>query len=231
VIRALIVEDELPARVKLRQWLASEPDVEVVGDVGDGDAALNAITSASPHVVFLDIQIPGLNGLGVAARLAGGRPLVVFVTAHGEHALAAFDSNAVDYLLKPYDRERFARTLERVRRRLGNGATAPEKLIVPIGDRLRFVTCDEIAHIESEGNYVRIHTQSCNYLLRRTLQDLLSELGLARFARIHRSRAVNRAWIVSLKPLVHGDVEVELKTGVRLRMSRRYRAELPDMAI
>lgn len=227
MIRALIVEDEAPARAKLRRLLDEQADVEVVAEAADGDTAAQAIGALTPDVVFLDIQIPGVNGLELAARRAGAEaPLVVFVTAHDRHAVAAFGINAVDYLLKPYDRERLADSVERVRARLRARAGGESPLLVPVGDKLRPLVADAILWLEAEDNYVRVHTADHDYLLRRTLQELLSQLGERRFARIHRSRAVNVAEIDTLKPLPRGDVEIALRNGARLRMSRRFRGRL-----
>ena len=227
MIRALIVEDEAPARAKLRRWLAEQPDVEIVADAADGESAARAIAAFSPDVLFLDIQIPGMNGLELAARQSGrAAPVVVFVTAHDEHAVAAFDINAADYLLKPYDKDRFVQSLARVRERLRVRDANEGPLLVPVGDKIRPIDPDAILWLEAEDNYVRVHIQGQSYLLRRTLQDLLDQLGEQRFARIHKSRAVNVAEIGTLKPLSRGDVEITLRNGEHLRMSRRFRPRL-----
>ena len=227
MIRALIVEDEAPARAKLRRLLGEQPDIEIVADAEDGDSAVRAMDALAPDVVFLDIQIPGMNGLEVAARRAGrNAPVVVFVTAHDEHAVAAFGINAADYLLKPYDKERLAQSMERVRERLRNRDAHEAPLLVPVGDKIRPIDPDAIVWIEAEDNYVRVHTAEHDYLLRRTLQELLGQLGEQRFARIHKSRAVNVAEIETLRPLPRGDVEIALRNGARLRMSRRFRHRL-----
>lgn len=227
MIRVLIVEDEAPARAKLRQWLADSPDMEVVGEASDGAAALAAVAAHAPHVVFLDIQIPQKNGLAVADEIsARDGPLVVFVTAYGEHALEAFDSNAIDYLLKPYDKERFSRALNRVRARLGRLKVGPNRLLLPIRDELQVVDCSEITHIRAEGNYVRVYANERSYLLRRTLQEMLSELAPTTFIRIHRSCVVNIDQIRGVKALGGGAAEVQLKTSERLRVSKGCRSEL-----
>jgi two-component system, LytTR family, response regulator len=240
MIRALIVDDESPARAKLDRWLREQTDIEVVGDAADGITAASMIDSLTPHVVFLDIQMPGMSGLEVAAQLEAERaPLVVFVTAFDEHAIKAFDLNAIDYLLKPYDKDRLLKSLARVRGRLnekkpnveavrtaraqvGNAA----RLLVTEGERLVPIDADRIRWIEADDNYVHVHTAQRKHLLRRTLQDLLSQLGEERFVRIHKSAAVNLAEVHALEPLFKGDYEVVLKDGERLRMSRRYKDEL-----
>jgi two-component system LytT family response regulator len=239
VIRTLIVDDETPARDKLRRWLTEYSDLELVGEAADGVRAAEAIETLRPDVVYLDIQMPGLSGLEVAAQLEPRHaPLIVFVTAYDEHAVRAFDLDAVDYLLKPYDRDRLLRTLARVRERLGGAANvaavrtarrqvgASDRLLVPRGESLQLIDAASVHWLEADDNYVHVHTATQNYLLRRTLQDLLTQLGGERFVRIHKSAAVNVMEIQSLTPLFKGDHEVQLRSGKLLRLSRRYREEL-----
>jgi two-component system LytT family response regulator len=240
MIRALIADDESPARDKLQRWLAEQADVEVVGCAEDGLAAAEAIERLRPDVGFLDVQMPGLSGLEVAAQLEESTaPLFVFVTAFDEHAVKAFDLNAVDYLLKPYDKDRFLRALQRVRERLGTReprrvavATArmqtgsSGRLLAPEGERLVLIDSASIASLEADDNYVHVQTPTRRYLLRRTLQDLLAQLGEQRFVRIHKSAAVNASAIASLTPLFKGDYEVHLRDGRALRLSRRYKDQL-----
>lgn len=240
MIRVLIADDEAPARDKLQRWLSEQPDIEVVARSEDGLQAAAAIEQLRPEVAFLDIQMPGLNGLEVAAQLEQATaPLIVFVTAYDEHAVKAFDLNAADYLLKPYDKERLHRSLARVRERLGDGQSrasavvtaraqpgAGDRLLVPEGERLQLIDSDAIDWLEADDNYVHVHAASRTYLLRRTLQDLLAQLGEQRFARIHKSAAVNISAIGSLTPLFKGDYEVSLRNGGTLRLSRRYKDAL-----
>ena len=241
MIRVLIVDDEAPARAKLRLWAAAQPDVEIVGEASDGLDAARAISELEPDVVFLDVQMPGLSGLEVAAQLeADAAPLIVFVTAYDVHAIAAFDLGAIDYILKPYDGERFERALERIRTRLRVGpggasasvrvarehSHASERLLVPDRAGLKLIDSASIQSLESDGNYVHVHTAGKDYLVRRTLQDLLRQLGEQRFVRIHKSSAVNLGDIDSLAPLFKGDYEVRLRSGKCLRLSRRYTAGL-----
>jgi two-component system, LytTR family, response regulator len=240
MIRVMIADDEAPAREKLERWLAEQPDVAVVGSVEDGLSAAQCIEQLRPEVAFLDVQMPALSGLQVAAQLEpSSAPLIVFVTAFDEHAVKAFDLNAIDYLLKPYDRERLAHTVQRVRERLHaheSGATAVaigrarasacERLIVPDRERLQLIDAASIEWLEADDNYVHVHTASRTYLLRRTLQDLLSQLGEQRFMRVHKSAAVNLGAIGSLTPLFKGDYEIHLHNGRILRLSRRYRDAL-----
>jgi two-component system LytT family response regulator len=240
MIRAVIADDEAPAREKLAKWLAEQPDVELLGAAEDGLSAARDIEQHQPDVAFLDVQMPTLSGLEVAAQLdPASAPLIVFVTAFDEHAVKAFDLNAIDYLLKPYDRDRFARSLQRVRERLQShesGAPAVavgresvancERLLVPDGERLQLIDAAAIEWIQADDNYIHVHTASKSYLLRRTLQDLLAQLGNQRFVRVHKSAAVSLAAIGSLSPLFKGDYEIQLRNGRTLRLSRRYRDEL-----
>jgi two-component system LytT family response regulator len=240
MIRALLADDEAPARDKLARWLTEASDVSVVAQCTDGIAAAEAIDQLRPDVAFLDIRMPALTGLEVAAQLEPpAAPLVVFVTAFDEHAIKAFDLSAVDYLLKPYDKERLSRTLERVRARLDamparssavavarSQLQAPDRLLVPVGERLQLIDTSAIDWLEADDNYVRVHTGAREYLLRRTLQDLLEQLGSERFVRIHKSAAVSIAAIQSLSPLFKGDYELTVRTGKTLRVSRRFKEEL-----
>jgi two-component system LytT family response regulator len=238
VIRALIVDDEAPARDKLGRWLAEHADIDVAGESADGLSAAAALAALKPDVVFLDIQMPGLSGLELASQLEpADAPLIVFVTAFDEHAIKAFDLNAVDYLLKPYDKDRLRKTLERLRqRRSGSGAGpavqtaraqlgSSERLLVPERDSLKLIDANAIHWLEADDNYVHVHTAGSTYLVRRTLTDLLAQLG-ERFARIHKSAAVNLSEVASLSPLFKGDHEVQLRSGATLRLSRRFKDAL-----
>jgi len=238
MMRVLVVDDEAPARDKLRRWLSNHADLEIAGESTDGLAAAAAIETLQPDVVFLDIQMPGLSGLEVAAQLESDTaPLLVFVTAFDEHAIRAFDLNAVDYLLKPYDRDRLEKSLHRVRERLGGAPTraavrtaraqtrSSERLLVPRGEQLELIDAAAIHWLEADDNYVHVHTAATKYLVRRTLGDLLEQLG-DRFVRIHKSLAVNLAEVTSLSPLFKGDHEVHLRSGATLRLSRRFKDAL-----
>jgi two-component system LytT family response regulator len=247
MIRTLLADDEPPARDKLARWLGEHADIQLVGIARDGIGAAEAIEALQPQVAFLDIQMPGFNGLEIAAQLeAATAPLLVFVTAFDEHAVKAFELNAVDYLLKPYDKERFSKCLSRVRARLSDmqvraigintaraqvsqregdqsGVNASGRLLVPVGEQLQLIDVESIEWLQADDNYVHVHAAGRKYLLRRTLADLLAQLGEQRFVRIHKSSIANLAQIQSLTPLFKGDYEVVLRTGQRLRMSRRYR--------
>ena len=240
VIRVVTADDEQHARDKLSRWLAALEDIEVVAQCADGLAAAEAIEHHRPDVAFLDIQMPALSGLEVAAQLEDtDAPLVVFVTAFDEHAIKAFDLSAVDYLLKPYDKDRLLRAVERVRERLRTTtakasaiavaraqAQPNDRLLVPVGEKLQLIDTATIDWLEADDNYVHVHAGSRDYLLRRTLQDLLTQLGTDRFVRIHKSTAVNIAAVQSLSPLFKGDYELSLRTSHTVRMSRRFKDEL-----
>jgi len=240
MIRALIADDEWAARAKLALFLREQGDIEIVAQSEDGMRAAKDILGKGPDVAFLDIQMPGLTGLEVAAQLdQDDAPLLVFVTAFDAHAIRAFELNAVDYILKPFDKDRLLVTLTRVRGRTRDRkarasavATAraqthsSERLLVPDGEELRLIDTSIIEWIEADDNYVHVHTAAHSYLLRRTLQDLLSQLGERQFARIHKSTAVNLAAIHTLAPLFKGDHDVQLRSGKTLRLSRRYKDAL-----
>jgi two-component system LytT family response regulator len=240
MIKAFIVDDEAPAREKLRLWLNDTQDFSVIGEFGDGLSAAEGLAERTSDVVFLDVQMPGLTGLELAAQLEPAlAPLLVFVTAYDAHALAAFELNAVDYLLKPYDRDRFGRTLDRVRNRLKLGGSraaqvslaraqtgVSDRLLVPTADGLRMIESASVHSLEADDNYVHVHTSGQCFVLRRTLHDLLAQLGEQRFVRVHKSAAVNVTEIDSLTPLFKGDFEIRLRSGKLLRLSRRYAAVL-----
>jgi two-component system LytT family response regulator len=239
VMRVLVADDEAPARGKLQRWLAEQPDIEVVAEAEDGLRAAEAIERLKPEVVFLDIQMPGLSGLEVAAQLEQETaPLIVFVTAFDEHAIKAFELSAIDYLLKPYDKDRLLKTLSRIRGRPADGsaraavATARaqthshDRLLVPVGETLQLIDTATVEWLEANDNYVHVHTTARSYLLRRTLQDLLEQLGDKQFARIHKSAAVNIAAVRAFTPLFKGDYEVQLRNGKVLRLSRRFKDQL-----
>jgi two-component system LytT family response regulator len=240
MMRILIAEDEKPARDKLARLVQQHGDITLVAACADGVETARAIESLRPDAVLLDIQMPGMSGLEVAAQLdAEDAPLIVFVTAFDEHAVRAFELNAVDYLLKPYDRERLDQTIARVRERftLQSDRRAPiataraqthaaERLLVPTGELLQLIDASTIESLEADDNYVHVYAGSKRYVLRRTLQDLLAQLGELRFARIHKSAAVNIAAIQSFAPLFKGDYQVKLASGRELRLSRRYKDAL-----
>jgi two-component system LytT family response regulator len=240
MMRVLIADDEKPARDKLARWLSEQPDIELVSQCASGTEAARAIDSIQPDVALLDIQMPGMSGMEIAAQLeADEAPLLVFVTAFDEHAVRAFELDAVDYLLKPYDKERLLQSLTRVRERIADRTRrskavsvarartdAAERLLVPDGEMLRLIDASSIESLEADDNYVHVLAGAKRYLLRRTLHDLLAQLGEQRFVRIHKSAAVNIASIQAFTPLFKGDYEVKLASGRELRMSRRFKDAL-----
>lgn len=239
-MRILIVDDERPARDKLRRMLELEPDIGAIEEARDGVEALERLPAFAPDVLLLDIQMPEISGLDVAASLPSPAPLVVFVTAYDEYAIRAFDANAIDYLLKPYDQQRLQRALRRVRERLD--ATAPAaptppasleplpaitQLLVPERGGTRIVKIEQIQWIETADNYVVLHTADGDPLMRQTLAGLVEKLGY-RFLRCHRRAAVQLDWIRSVQPLDKGDCELILRSGARVPCSRQYRTELME---
>jgi two-component system LytT family response regulator len=236
-MRILIVDDERPARDKLRRMLSAEPGVSAIEEARDGVEALEMLPSFAPDLLLLDIQMPEISGLDVAASLPSPAPLVVFVTAYDEYAVQAFDANAIDYLLKPYDQPRLQRALQRARERLSPlriaGAPAAEtaplpavtQLLVPERNGTRIVRVEHIQWIETADNYVVLHTADGAPLMRQTLAGLLDKLG-PRFIRCHRRAAVQAGWIASIVNHDKGDGELLLHSGARVPLSRQYRADV-----
>jgi two-component system LytT family response regulator len=246
VIRVLIVDDEPIARRGIRQQLRVEADVEIIGECGDGAAAIDAISELAPDLVFLDIQMPEVGGFDVVEAIGVARmPAVVFVTAYDEHALRAFDVHAVDYVLKPIDRHRFRTAVERARRRLAHApgeldrriAAALGELGRPARDyarrlairsdgRVTLVDVDQVDRLEAAGNYVEVHSGARHHLLRETMASLEARLDPARFVRVSRSSIVNADRVRELQPMFNGDFVVVLRDGTKVAGSRRYRAAL-----
>jgi two-component system LytT family response regulator len=239
-LRVLVVDDEPPARRKLITLLAQESGIELVGEAANGLDAVTAIAARAPDVVFLDIQMPGLDGFEVLDKIEpDARPLVVFVTAYDQHAVRAFEVHAVDYLLKPFDRSRLQACLERIRGRSESWKAQVEQLLaemkprrylnrvmVKSRGRVIFLKVDEIDWIETSANYVELHVGKQTFLLRETLSTLEEKLDPQQFARVHRSTIVNLDRIQELQPWSHNDSLVLLKDGTKLRMSRRYRGKM-----
>jgi two-component system LytT family response regulator len=212
MLTCLIVGDERLAREKLRTQLAAEPDVEVVAEGRNGDEAVALLQKHHPDVVFLDIAMPGRSGLDVVAEVGGAA--VVFVTAYDAYAVRAFELEALDYLLKPFDRARLRKTLARVRANV----RPLTRLVVRDGDRVRFVPIESIEWIEAADNYVLVHAQGAEHLLRETLTRLAERLDPERFVRLHGRLIVAREAIAEL-----GTDEVVLKCGTKLPVGRKYR--------
>ena len=230
--RTLIVDDEALARKHLLSLLADEKDFEMAGECADGKSAVRSIVALEPDLVFLDVQMPGMNGFEVLEALGRERlPAVVFVTAFDQFAVKAFDAEALDYLLKPFRRERFRETLTRVRRGLiaRNPAqllaptrVAPDRMVVKCGDRLVFVPFDELDFIRASANYVRLHLGRSTYDARETIAAMESRLPTDRFVRIHRSFIVNLATVRELYHAGGGEYMVILRSDKQLPVGSSY---------
>lgn len=246
-LRVLIVDDEPVARRGLLRLLKQAPDVQVVGECGDGRSAITAIRTLTPDLVFLDVQMPELDGFAVIAAIGGNRmPAVVFVTAFDQHAVRAFDAQAIDYVLKPVDPERFQRALARARAQLahpddrfvqrvsealksldrGVPQPFPQRLAIRSEGRVRLLDLAEIDRIVAAGNYVEIHAGGKQHLLRETMTSLGARLDPQRFIRVSRAAIVCIAQIREVQPLFNGDFVVLLKNGAQVNGSRRFREAL-----
>jgi two-component system LytT family response regulator len=241
-IRALIVDDEPLARTALMRLLKRERDISIIGQCGDGESAVDAIRQARPDLVFLDVQMPEMDGFQVVEAIGAEQmPVTIFVTAFDRYAIRAFDSNAVDYLLKPFAPDRLARALARARERcLGRQdkdaaqrlfalldtrlqSDYAQRLTVAHGGRILFVPVADIDWIQAEGNYARLHVSRKIYDVRETLQALMEKLDPREFIRIHRSTIVNVRRIREVQPWFQGSHIVVLRSGEELRMSRYQR--------
>jgi two-component system LytT family response regulator len=257
-IRTLIVDDMPPARSRVRRALAKADDFEVIGECGDGAAAITSIRELQPDLVFLDVQMPEIDGFGVVAALEPSeRPVILFVTAHDEYALRAFEVHALDYLLKPFDNERFERALERVREqvRLRQGQGVDRRLesllkqlrpdtrykqlrpdtrylrriAVKARGRTRLINVADIDWIGAEGNYLNLHVGSETHLIRETMATIEQQLDPDRFARIHRSTIVNLDRVSEISPLFNGDQSIRLANGEELTASRSHYDNLKSL--
>jgi len=247
--RALIVDDELLARQRIQHLLQKEGDFEVVAECANGVEAVKAIEDLHPDLVFLDIQMPELDGFGVIEEVGADRmPPTLFVTAYDQHALKAFEVHALDYLLKPFDPDRFHQAIERARRWCSGGASEgalrpnldalmsglrqehpwADRLLVRMGDRHHLIKTPLIQWIEAEDNYVRLHIEGTSYLLRQTMAGILARLDPRQFRRIHRSAIVNLDCIKELQPWTSGDHLVIMRDGTKLTLSRTYRDQFGE---
>lgn len=250
-IRAIIVDDEAPARARLRQALKDQPDFELIAECANGREALEVIRRNRPDLVFLDIQMPRLTGFDVCAQLAvEGLPLpfIVFCTAYDQYAVKAFEVHAIDYLLKPFDADRFDRTLQHARAQfqraqpaaagqqlgplldaLRGGSKPADRLVFKQDGRVLFVRPNTIDWLEADGNYVRIHCGSEAHYVRETLAGLEAQLPVDKFMRLSRSAIVNLDRVKELQPLFYGDYTVLLQNGTKLTLSRNYRSRLEQL--
>lgn len=251
-IRALIIDDEPIARRGIRRLLESEPDIEVIGECTDGREAIDAIEKQNPDLIFLDVQMPLVDGFGVIKEVgARNLPAVVFITAYDEHAIRAFEVNALDYVLKPVDPERFTRTLARAREHIGDSRTKrldekltallrslqqvqglgepppqPERIAIKKQGHISFIGTEEIDWLCAQGNYVQVHAGPETHLLRETVDGMERRLDPRKFVRLRRSTIVRTQQIKEMHPLFNGEYAVILKDGTRLQSSRRYRKNL-----
>jgi two-component system, LytTR family, response regulator len=245
-VRILIVDDEAVARRRIRRLLAAEPDITIVGECPDGASALRSIAADRPDLVFLDVQMPELDGFEVVQSIpSADLPGIIFVTAFDRYALRAFDVHAIDYLLKPFTRERFrtalARARERHERRRGDGGLDalvdhlhelrryPKRVAVRTADKFVVVTWRDVEWIEAADNYVKLHAGPREYLLRETLASIEQQLDPELFARVHRSAIVQLDRIAELHPATHGDVDLVLDSGTRLVLTRTWRDRVEQL--
>ena len=236
--RVLIVDDEAPARAKVKRFLAKDPRFEAAGEARDGLEGLTQVRTLDPALLILDIQRPGLSGFEVLEQLEPPRPQVVFATAFDQHALAAFEAHAVDYLLKPFDAPRFQAALDRAWALLQTGKGEPpavkallaglakrplERLVVKVDDRWFPLPLRAVRRLSAEGKQVRVYAGADEHLVRRTLQELESRLDPRRFVRVHRSEIIALDAVAHLEPWDHGDALLVLKEGGKVVLSRTYR--------
>jgi two-component system, LytTR family, response regulator len=247
-IRTLIVDDEPLARDGVRLHLEDHEDIEIIGECTGGEDAVGRIEADQPDLVFLDIQMPGLDGFGVLEALGPEKlPAVIFVTAYDQFALRAFEASAVDYLLKPFEAERFDKALERVRIQmrgqnpdamserlrnlvatLGGRERFLERMVARTNGRILILRVDDVDWIEAAANYVRVHIGTKQYLVRETMTNLETRLDPEKFLRIHRSVIVRKDRIKELEPLFQGDYSIILVDGSRLTSSRGYRDRIQN---
>ncbi|MEW5915877.1 MAG: LytTR family DNA-binding domain-containing protein [Gemmatimonadota bacterium] len=246
-LRVLVVDDEPLVRRGLAAFLSKEPDVRLVGEARHGTEAIDMIRSLDPDLVFLDVQMPEVDGFGVLEALGPNQPRsVVFVTAFDKYAIRAFDVHAVDYLLKPFEEERFHIALERARERIASNTSDlgdawraaskdlreppkyADRLLVKHDGRISVVPVADVDWIEAADNYVRVHVSGKQYLVREPMKDIERRLHPEQFARVHRSAIVNLARVRELQPLFGGEYVVVLTTGAKVTLSRGYRDAFRD---
>ncbi|MFW6084871.1 MAG: LytR/AlgR family response regulator transcription factor [Gemmatimonadota bacterium] len=250
--RVLIVDDEPLARERLRTLLADDPEVEVAGECGDGASAVDAVRESRPDLVLLDVQMPELDGFEVVAEVgAEAMPPVIFVTAYDEYAIRAFDVHALDYLLKPFERERFERALRRAKAHLARGNERAltnrlrkllaevrpgertedeiDRLVIRSRGRVTIVPLEEVEWIAAAGNYVRLHLDEGSHLMRETMERMTERLPPDEFLRVSRSAIVRIARIRELKRLSHGEYTIVLRDGTEVKSSRSYSDDIEGL--
>ena len=246
-IRTMIIDDERLARQKLRTLLEDDSDIEIVGECADGLEAIGAIRRQKPDLLLLDIEMPGANGFEVLHKLRGERlPVVVFITAHDEYAVKAFEVEAADYVMKPFDRKRFQEALRRAKRHFTeDGGDSEERLlrllervvkpksldhfVVKSRDRTFLVSTADVDWIEAEGKYVRLHTAGVSHLVRESISEVEERLDARKFLRLHRATIVNVKRIQEMHRGFGGAMFVVLRDGTKLTMSRRYRGRIREL--
>jgi len=251
-IKSIIADDEPLAREKIRNLLEEDPDIELIGECADGVETVTAIRNQQPDLVFLDVQMPELDGFGVLKALRhSNMPTLIFVTAYDQYALRAFEVHALDYLLKPFDRERFQKALQRAKEHIRKEKSGEvneklltllqdlkseksnhherkylERLVIKAGGRVTFLKTEEIDWIEAAGNYIRLYIGKDSHLLRDTMNNIQTKLDPEKFLRIHRSTILKIDRIKELQPWYHGEYVVTLENGKQLTSSRSYRHQL-----
>lgn len=245
-VRTLIVDDEPLAREGVRMMLEDDPEISIIGECADGREAVGSIVGQMPDLVFLDVQMPEMSGFDVLAEVGADLiPALIFVTAYDKYALEAFEVHALDYLLKPFTRQRFVKALERAKSRLrqtsGESMTGRlaalledlrpgekylERVVIKEAGRLSFLGVEEIDWVEAEDMYVRLHVGGKSHLIRGTMGGLEARLDPSRFLRIHRSTIINVTRVKELHPLFHGEYVITLLDGTRLNSGRSYREKL-----
>lgn len=243
MIRTLIIDDVQLARERLKRCLNDHPDVEVVGECDNGEKAVKDIRALSPDLIFLDVQMPALDGFGVLAALKTERmPAVIFVTAYNEYAIQAFEVNALDYLLKPVDCDRLGKAVQRAKAQLSQpagddldsrframledlktGSKFLKRLTIKLTGRTILLPVDEIDWIETYGNYLKVHAGRESHLIRGTMQSLETKLDPEKFVRVHRSVIVNIEKVKEIYPRSNGDQDLVLQNGQQLMLSRNFR--------
>ena len=244
MIRTLIIDDVALARERLKRLLAGDPEIEIVGECDNGEKAVTAIRTLTPDLIFLDVQMPALDGFGVLEALNKEQtPAVIFVTAHNEYAIQAFEVNALDYLLKPVDQERLNKAVERAKSLLAksnrdndldtrframiedikSGSKYIKRLTIKLTGRTILLPTDEIDWIETHGNYLKVHAGRESHLIRGTMQALEPKLDPEKFVRVHRSVIVNVEKIKEIYPRSNGDQDLVLQNGQQLMLSRNFR--------
>jgi two-component system LytT family response regulator len=226
-IRVIIVDDEPLARSNISTLLAEDSEVEIIGECGSGTEAVESISRLRPDLLFLDVQMPGCDGFDVLENLGTSVPrVVIFVTAYDQYALKAFEAEALDYLLKPFDDARFSKTLERGKGIVREGRRQPSRLMLKSSGKVTVISTEDIDWVEAADYYACLHVKGKSHLIRRSLTDLESELDATHFSRIHRSTIVNLERVSEITADTNGDYQVVLSDGTRVRLSRGYREQL-----